>query len=168
MEGRQLFVRLPNKTDCERWAPFSDKTARCIAEWMTERDEECGHDFLFHNSLGGSLLPDTMHAEFCRPLCTTLDGKTLHSEGLDEWSTHRLRHNMASNLAAGGASISTIMGAGGWKSVSSMMIYTKNNEAKARRGYDEAMRRVNEQANALTATRILNSDEFLAQYDDQT
>jgi integrase/recombinase XerC len=168
LEGRQLFVRLPNKTDCERWAPFSDKAARRIAEWISVRDEECGHDFLFYNSLGGPLLPDAMHKEFCRTFCKSINGKTLHSEGLDEWSTHRLRHNMASNLAAGGASIPTIMRAGGWKSPSSMLIYAKNDEARARRGYDEAMRLANEQANHSTATQILTSDEFLAQYDDLT
>jgi site-specific recombinase XerD len=96
------------------------------------------------------------------------EGKVIHSEGLDEWSTHRLRHTMASNLASGGASITTIMGAGRWKSVSSMMIYTKNNEANARRNYDDAMRRVNEQATLTTSTRSLSLEEFLAQYSDES
>ncbi len=52
--------------------------------------------------------------------------------------------------------MSTIMGAGGWKSPSSMLVYTKTNEANARRGYDEAMRRLNEQANVVTSKRILS------------
>jgi integrase/recombinase XerC len=52
LAGRRLFVRLPNKTDCERWAMFSDKAARYIFEWMVERSDDCGHDLLFHNTLG--------------------------------------------------------------------------------------------------------------------
>jgi integrase len=164
LEGRRLFVRLPNKTDCERWAPFSDKTARYITEWLRERAEDCGHDRLFHNSIDGPLLPETMHREFCRTFCKIYAGENIHAEGLDEWSTHRLRHTMASNLASGGASVSTIMGAGGWKSVSSMLVYTKNDEANARRGYDEAMRRVNERASISTTKRILSYEEFLAQH----
>lgn len=164
LEGRRLFVGLPNKTNCERWALFSDKTARYITEWLEERAEDCGHDFLFHNSMGGRPLPETMHRDLCRTFCKMYAGEIIHAEGLDEWSTHRLRHTMASNLASGGASVSTIMGAGGWKSVSSMLVYTKNDEANARRGYDEAMRRLNEKANAPTSKRILSPEEFLAQY----
>jgi hypothetical protein len=56
------------------------------------------------------------------------------------------------------------MGAGGWKSPSSMLVYTKTNEANARRGYDEAMRRLNEQASIAMSNRILSHEEFLAQY----
>jgi site-specific recombinase XerD len=167
LEGRRLFVRLPNKTDCERWAPFSEKAARYIAAWRLDRDENCDHNSLFHNSVGGSPLPETMHRELCRTFCRAYAGETIHSEGLDEWSTHRLRHTMASNLASGGASIATIMGAGGWRSVSSMLIYTKNDEGRARRGYDEAMRRANEQADVGTSKRVLSLDEFLVQCGDQ-
>jgi integrase/recombinase XerC len=137
LEGRRLFVRLPNKTDCERWALFSDKTAQSLQEWISERDKYCGHELLFHNSLGGPLFPETLHRECCRTFSRTYGGKEINSVGLDAWSTHRLRHTMASNLASGGASIPTIMGAGGWRSVSSMMVYTKSDEAKARRGYDD-------------------------------
>lgn len=132
LTGRRLLVGLPNKTDCERWAFISDKSVRYISEWLLVRDDYCGHDFLFHNSTGGPLLPDTLHRECCRTFCRVYEGKDIHPDGLDEWSTHRLRHTMASNLASGGASLTTIMGAGGWKSVSSMLIYTKNNEAMAR------------------------------------
>jgi integrase/recombinase XerC len=148
LEGRRLFVGLPNKTDCERWALFSDKTARYITEWLQERAENCGHDRLFHNSMGGPSLPDTMHRDLCRTFCKMYAGEIIHAEGLDEWSTHRLRHTMASNLASGGASVSTIMGAEGWKSPSSMLVYTKTDEANA-------------------SKRILSPEEFLAQYGDE-
>jgi integrase/recombinase XerC len=164
LEGRRLFVRLPNKTDCERWALFSNKTARYITEWLRERAEDCRHNLLFHNSLGGQLLPETMHREFCRTFCKMYAGETIHSEGLDEWSTHRLRHTMASNLASGGASVSTIMGSGGWRSVSSMLVYTKNDAGNARQGYDEAMRRLNERAKSAPSKQILSPEEFLTQY----
>ncbi len=167
LEGRRLFVRLPNKTDCERWALFSDKTARYITEWLQERAEDCGHDRLFHNSIGGPPLPETMHRALCRTFCKMYAGEIIHAEGLDEWSTHRLRHTMASNLASGGASVSTIMSAGGWKSPSSMLVYTKTNEANARRGYDDAMRRHDEQANVVTSKRVLSPEEFLSQYGEE-
>ena len=167
LKGRRLFIGLPNKTDCERWALFSDKTARHITDWLSERAKDCGHDFLFHNSMRRQLLPETMHRDFCRTFCKMYAGKTIHAEGLDEWSTHRLRHTMASNLASGGASVPTIMGAGGWKSVSSMLLYTKNDKANARRGYDEAMRRVNERSKLEVSKRILNLEEFLAQYGEE-
>jgi integrase len=152
LEGRRLFVGLPNKT------------ARYITEWLSERAEDCGHDFLFHNSIGGRPLPETMHRDLCRTFCKMFAGEIIHAEGLDEWSTHRLRHTMASNLASGGASLSTIMGAGGWESVSSMLVYTKNDEANARRGYDEAMRRLNERANIPTTRLVLSPEEFLERY----
>jgi hypothetical protein len=44
-----------------------------------------------------------------------------------------------------------------------MMIY----KANARRGYDEAMRRVNERSNLEVSKRILNLEEFLAQYSEE-
>jgi site-specific recombinase XerD len=165
LAGRRLFIRRPNKTDTEGWALFSDKSARYIAEWLLERDDNCGHQSLFHNTIGGPLMPETLHHECARSFCRTHGGKELHSVGVDQWSTHRLRHTMASNLARGGASIPTIMSAGRWKSVSSMMIYTKNDEVKARRDYDEAMRRAYEQAENPTSVSILTVDEFLSRYE---
>lgn len=164
LAGRRLFIGLPNKTDCERWALFSDKAARYISEWLSDRTEDCGHEYLFHNSTGGKPLPETIHRELCRTFCRVYEGKSIHAEGLDQWSTHRLRHTMASNLASGGASVSTIMGAGGWRSPSSMLVYTKNDEANARRGYDEAMRRIEEREVTSTTKRVLTPDEFLLQY----
>jgi integrase len=49
---RQLFVRLPNKGNEERWACFSDKTLLYYDEWMNERNPGCGHDHLLHNMRG--------------------------------------------------------------------------------------------------------------------
>lgn len=63
-----------------------------------------------------------MHDEFCLILCRSHEGKSLHDEGLEQWSTHRLRHTMATNLASGGAAVTTIMKACGWESVSSMLL----------------------------------------------
>ncbi|ADW67173.1 tyrosine-type recombinase/integrase [Granulicella tundricola] len=162
--GHRLFVRLPNKTDCERWAPFSDKTARYILEWRSERDDKCGHDFLFHNSLGDPPRADTMHRELCRTFCKIHGGTQVNPSGLDEWSTHRLRHTMASRLASGGASFPTIMAAGGWKSPSSMMHYTKVDADQARHGYDQAMRRAEEKSKTGRSKHILSPGDFLAAY----
>jgi len=162
--GQRLWIRLPNKTGTEGWALFSDKSAHYIPIWLLDREGECEHDSLFHNSMGGPLLPEALHRECCRTFCRTYEGKEIHLEGLDQWSTHRLRHTMASNLASGGASTSTIMAAGRWKAESSMMVYTKNDEPRARRDYDIAMSRVNEQANSPISTRTLSLQEFLAQH----
>ncbi len=165
INGRRLFVRLPNKGNCEDWALFGDKTAHFITQWLAEREEACDHDHLFHNSIGGPLLPQAAHKEMCKVFCKLYGGQDLHSEGLDQWSTHRLRHTMASNLCFGGADIPTIMAAGRWKSTSSMMIYTKVDAAKARRGYDEAMRQSEERPTTSSAKEVLSLEEFLATYE---
>jgi integrase/recombinase XerC len=166
MRGRRLFVRLPNKGDCERWAPFHDKTSHYIAEWLLDRQSDCGHTNLFHNSLNATLLPGTAHREMCVTFCKMYGGKVLHLDGLEQWSTHRLRHTMASNLCLGGADVPTIMAAGGWKSTSSMLIYTKVDQALARRGYDDAMHLADERAASPSTTTILSLDEFLAAHED--
>jgi hypothetical protein len=56
------------------------------------------------------------------------------------------------------------MGSGGWRSVSSMLVYTKNDAGNARQGYDEAMRRLNERAKSAPSKQILSPEEFLTQY----
>jgi len=120
MEQQRLFVRLPNKTNRERWAFFSHKTVQFYDAWIQARDPKCGHDYLFHNTLGHPLRPPTLADEFNRVLCTTCQGKKIHDTGLDTWSTHRLRHTMATNLVSGGADAATVMAAGGWVTADSM------------------------------------------------
>ena len=166
LDGLRLFVRLPNKTNTERWALFTDRAAHYLADWLGTRDANFDHDYLFHNKLGGPPSPEVMHAEFCRTFCKVYDGRVLHDDGVEHWSTHRLRHTMASNLASGGASVTTIMKAGGWKTASAMLLYTKADPELARRGYDEAMARAEEQERSPLNRVVISPDAFLAEYGD--
>lgn len=166
LDGLWLFIRLPNKTNTERWAKFTDRAAKYIAAWLSDRDSSCGHDFLFYNTLLDPMRPESLHAEFCRTFCKSHGGRVIHEEGLEWWSTHRLRHTMASNLASGGASITTIMGAGGWKSPSPMLGYTKIDMDLARRGYDEAMARAYERQQKRVRPQTMSLEQFLAAHGD--
>jgi integrase/recombinase XerC len=74
-----------------------------------------------------------------------LQGKRVNETGLDKWSTHRLRHTMASTLVSSGADAATVMASGGWKSYEAMAVYARVDTDVARRGYDEAMRRSQDQ-----------------------
>ncbi len=61
---QRFLIRLPNKTNRERWAHFADKTKRFHIEWMAERDQTCGHDFVLHNILGDPSCPGSLSNEF--------------------------------------------------------------------------------------------------------
>jgi integrase/recombinase XerC len=158
---QRLFVGLPVKTNREREALFSDDGARYIREWLEERQLDCGHDYLFHNSQGKPLKEAALSREFRRVVCKTYKGKVMHDEGLESWSTHRLRHTMASDLLAGGADIAVIMEAGGWRSPECMAGYAQVDWARARKGYDEAMRKAREPKAKLTVT-TMTPKEFLS------
>jgi integrase/recombinase XerC len=164
LQGLWLFVRLPNKTDTERRAKFTDRAAQYITAWLEERNGSCGHDHLFYNTLGDPLRPETLHAEFCRTMCKVYGGTLIHEDGLDRWSTHRLRHTMASNLVSGGASVAVVMEAGGWKSPASMLGYTQIDAELARRGYNEAMARAYEREKTRAVHETLSPEAFLALY----
>jgi integrase/recombinase XerC len=161
LTGQRLFVRLPNKTMRERWAFFSTKTARFFKEWMVERDPNTGHNHVITSITGGIPSAPSLHEEFQRVLCRTYKGQTIHEVGLEKWSTHRLRHTMASNLAAAGADIATMMGTGGWIDVESMAGYVEIPEERARRGYEDAMRRAREEKVSTPMTRVLTPAELL-------
>jgi integrase/recombinase XerC len=91
----------------------------------------------------------------------SVNGNEINETGFDHWSTHRLRHTMASNLAAAGADVNLILTQGGWKSVEVMSGYTDVDSEMALRGYDEAMRRSNENRRSKSTKRALTLDELL-------
>jgi integrase/recombinase XerC len=161
LTGQRLFVRLPNKTMTERWAFFSTKTARFFKEWMVERDPKIGHNHVITSITGGISSAQSLHEEFQRALCKTYHGQTVHETGLDRWSTHRLRHTMASNLASAGADLATVMAACGWVNTDSMAGYVEIPVEHARRGYEEAMRRAREEKVSAPMTRVLTPAELL-------
>lgn len=161
LDGQRFFIRLPNKTNTERWAFFSAKTKQYYIEWMAERDANCTHNYVLQNRLGDPCSTASLRKEFKRVLCKTYDGEKNHELGVDKFSPHRLRHTMASNMLSAGADAATIMSAGGWKSFETMSWYAKSDDEVARRGYDEAMRRVEAEKHLIPRTRTLTAAELL-------
>jgi site-specific recombinase XerD len=143
LRGQQIFVRLPNKGDKERWVPFHEKTKRHLTQWLSERDPNCGHTFLFYNVLKRPPTVAQIQLKLKAVLCKN-SRNVRHEHGLERFSCHRLRHAMASRLANSGADAATIMAVGGWKSFDSMQGYVQLRPATVRRDYDQAMTRVAE------------------------
>ncbi len=160
LKKQTVIVGLPNKSNCPRVGFFSDLTVRYYQEWLAERNPDCGHGYLLHNSCGRPLGVASFIGELKRVLCKVYKGKKLHDTGFDTWSTHRLRHTMASNLVAAGASAATIMATGGWKSFEAMSGYAQVNVDVARRGYDEATKQARKQRHTSTR-KVLSLSEFL-------
>jgi integrase len=164
---QRIAIRTPTKNKKPRWAPFGEKTLKYLDAWLDERDPHCGHDHLFHGRLRRPSTAQSLRDEFNRFL--TKRGSTYHNghqtnpDGFDSWSTHRLRHTMASNLANGGADAATVMTIGGWKSFKSMCGYSKVDESVAQRGYETAMKRSKEQRAQKKRTRRVNLEELAQQ-----
>src|SRR6185312_11203924 len=66
---QRIFVRLPNKTNKERWAYFSEETKRYFVELMAERDPFSNHDHVLQNAVSNPMTADTLRALFKRTLC---------------------------------------------------------------------------------------------------
>jgi integrase len=161
IKGHRLRVRLPNKTKTERWAYFSDLTVKYFAEWMAVRDPDCTHDLLLHNTLRNQCTAQALGKEFTRTLCKTYQGKQIHQTGFDVWSTHRLRHSMASNLASGGADANVIMAQGGWATFEAMAGYTRVDDDLAQHGYAEAAKLARQRKKSKPTKKSLSLDEYL-------
>jgi integrase len=159
--GHRLFVRLPNKTDTERYSHFGPKTAKYLTEWLAERDASCETNSLIYNYAKSKnpFNTNTLGIAFNRVLRKDYEGKS-HERGFEKWSTHRLRHTMGTNLAAGGADAAVIMAAGGWVEPDTMAGYVKVNPVQAKRSYEEAMRRAEQQHREAPKTRILTPRRY--------
>jgi integrase len=147
---QRIYVRTPTKTRKTRQTPFGEKTSALLDEWMAERDPNCGHDHLLCNKHGGPATAQSLRFGFTSAL-TKLGsnyysgGPEQNDDGFDEWHTHRLRHTMSSNLANGGADVSTVMAIGGWSTFKAMSGYTKIDDSVAQSGYEAAMKKAKEQ-----------------------
>jgi integrase/recombinase XerC len=148
LKKQTIFVRLPNKGNEERTAMFHERTKKYLAVWLKERNKNCGHDHLLHNTLGRPLSQNVLQLEFARVLCKKVRGKTVNQEGLDRFSLHRSRHTMATRMAAGGADANAIMRQGGWRSASAMCGYTQISNDRAVSSYNQAMERAAQNRNA--------------------
>ena len=158
---QRIHVGLPNKTMRERLAFFGPKTKAAFEEWMRERDPSCGHRHLLHRSSGRPFSVKSLHDAFAAVLCKTMKGKQLHEDGLEAWSTHRLRHTMATTLVNAGCGMSTTMAVGGWIDAQTMLGYAAVDPKVVQRGYEEAMRRAQEQKASETRTLVLTPAEYL-------
>lgn len=152
-----LFVRLPNKTMKEAWVPFHEKTRERASEWLRERDLTISHDYLLYNEHGRPYTRCTLHNAIAAVLVKSLRGRKYNEDGLDSWSTHRLRHTMATRLVAAGADAATVMTVGRWDSFENMCAYARVDPAVAARGYNEAMHR----AKATVNSPLRRSSGFL-------
>jgi integrase len=159
---QRCFVRLPNKPNRERYALFGEKTKRRFEAWMKERDPACGHDALLYNEHGKKQVSAQALTRYMNlTLCRTYLGQQVNKTGLDRFSLHRLRHTMATNLVRGGADMKTVMANGGWKSYDAACGYAAPDLQVARRGYHDAMRRVQAKKQTARQTRILSPAELL-------
>jgi integrase len=145
----------------ERTAFFSDRATTRIREWLAVREMECGHEFLFHNHIGGPLSGESIHNEFKRALCKSYQGRVANETGLEKFSIHRLRHTLTSNLASGGADGTTLMTCLGWVSPSSVEGYTRLSEEAKVHGFVTAMDKVEQQIADGFGKRTLTPEEFL-------
>jgi integrase/recombinase XerC len=141
-----IFVGIPNKTMSEGTSHFHLKTRKYFELWMAERNPNCGHDFLLHNSLGRPCNQNSLQLEFRRVLCVweRKGGKTpkkANDTGLDDFHFHRLRHRMASSMVAGGADMAAVMGQGRWATATAACGYIRVSSEQSCRSYNEAMER---------------------------
>lgn len=162
LERWRLLVRLPNKGRREEFVFFGPKTIEYWHEWMKVRDPNCGHNCVLYNEIGKPYSSKSLRAAFKRILCKEVDGKRIHEVGFDKWSTHRLRHTMATALVAAGADLATTKVAGRWLNEDAMAAYIAVSEEQAQRGYDEAMRKFYDQKDLAPQTRPVSPDELLA------
>ena len=130
-----IRVGLPNKTMKERTTFFHTKTKQHLEPWLEERSKGCSHDYLFHNEWGRQASADMLRRQFNDLFCDPKQEKRF-----EKWSTHRLRHTMATALANAGGKIATISAVGGWANLTTMLGYIDADENVARAGYLEAVR----------------------------
>ncbi len=160
-KAQRVFVRLPNKTMQERWVPYHDKTRRYLEEWLRERDPSCGHDYLFHNSLGDPMKSSALWWH----LRVIFDGfRTKKAANYDEvfknFKYHRLRHSMTSRLANHGVDVATLMALGGWRSWDGMQSYVKIEPETVQASYEEAMKEVRKRTREGSVSRVFSLEEF--------
>jgi integrase len=132
LEKQQLFVRLPNKMNTERYAPFHTRTKNALAAWLEERPE-VDHDFLLTGTDDIPLRKHTLRLRLNRLLCGP--GK------LDRFSFHRLRHTAASKVYPSMDPLG-MMKTFGWKSEKVMAGYTRLLPETLRESYIRAMDQV--------------------------
>lgn len=128
-EKQQLFVRLPNKTNTERYAPFHNRTKAALTRWLESRPS-AGHDYLLTGTNDIPLRKNTLRLRLNRLLCGP--GK------LERFSYHRLRHTAASRVYPSMDPLG-VMKIFGWQSEKVMQGYTHVATEALRKSYARAM-----------------------------
>jgi site-specific recombinase XerD len=132
LEKYRLFVRLPNKTNRERFASFHTRTRTLMIRWLGER-ADVEHDFLFTGWRDRPLRKHTLRLLTNRALCG--------ESKLKSFSYHRLRHTAASRVYPAMDPLS-VMHTFGWESQKVMQNYTRLLPQTARESYARAMDKV--------------------------
>lgn len=150
---QKVFVDIPNKTMSEGTSYFHELTRKYLPIWLEERNSNCGHNFLLHNTRDRRCTANALTLEFNRVLCKLVrDGKgkkvQRNEEGLDSFAFHRLRHSMASRMGEGGADLAAIMAQGRWGTTAAALGYIAISEEKKRRSFNETMERSRERRRA--------------------
>lgn len=162
IEAGRCSIGLPNKGGVPRSALFSEKTKVFFEEWMKERNPNCGHYFILHSVTSKPCSTQGLEREFRLVMCMDFRGEHIHDFGFEKWSTHRLRHTMATRLASGGADAATMMANGGWATFEAMKVYTEVRPDAVRDEYQSAVRRAQEEKQCETSTKILSPADLLA------
>jgi len=150
-----IFIRLPNKAMKERITFFHTKTQQHLKAWLQERSKECDHDYLFHNKWNRPATTDMLRRQFKELFCDPNQDLRF-----DKWSTHALRHTLATGLANAGGKVATIAAIGGWSSLTTMLGYIDADNDVARDGYLEAVQ-VNNKKKYQPPASEMSLDHYL-------
>ncbi len=129
--AQRLFIRLPTKNKTTRRPFYHEKVKRFLAEWLSERKHDCGHDHLLYNSR----FQPIKYSDHLQTKIKTI----LAKHGINGFSFHRLRHTWATRLANSGMDPATLMELGGWKHWESMHQYVEICQKRVEEQYHAAM-----------------------------
>lgn len=147
LESQEVFVRLPNKSSKERYSLFGARTTAYCRQLLDDRPQNLSHDHLLWNNVNAPMQIDSLRRFLRLALCKKYKGKVLKEAGFERWSTHRLRHNMATSMRRGGADMAALLAIGGWQSMDAAGSYIEVNGDDSKREYAAAMDRASKARN---------------------
>jgi site-specific recombinase XerD len=162
--GQQVFVRLPNKGSKERYSLFGARTAKYFCQLLSARPTNLKNDHVLWNAWNAPMRISSLRRSFRLALCKTYQGKALNERGFDHWSTHRLRHNMATSMRRGGADPASVMAIGGWQSMDAAGAYMEVTGEDTKQEYAAAMERARKTRSVLhvVESAILTPSQLLS------
>jgi site-specific recombinase XerD len=109
--------------------------------WLSERNPECGHEFLIYNEFKGPMRYQALR----KRLRAVFDGdkpRAVTGEVFKGFKLHRLRHTMATRLINHGVDMKVVMAMGGWLDQDSVLFYAKILPETIESSYHLAMERI--------------------------